>query len=138
MSINACSGKWALSFAVGAMTNQDRAVWPKYKVSKDAKMPDDHRIPTYCIGIGCFCQDQKKWKKKNFQASSELNKDLEALFLEDEKRSCDGKSQMLANIILLKLLQFEEHGKNGHRKYRVSGPHGMYPTIAYIKGKFSR
>ena len=102
-------------------------------------MPDDHRIPTYCIGIGCFCQDQKKWKKKNFQASSELNKDLEALFLEGEKHSCDGKKSNASKYTPSEALAILKNMEaNGHRKYRVGGLHGMYPTIAYIKGKFSR
>ena len=85
---------------------------------------------------GCY----RKHRKKKFQASDDLEQDLEVLFLEGFQTEGPKKGknkytpeQALAYLKNLKL-------PNGRWKYsnNKENPCGPLPTKLYIQGKFSR
>ena len=139
-AIDVTSGKWALSLACGAMKNRDRAVSLPYVIVPCKAMPKDTRIPSFCTAAGCYRRDNKLWKKKQYKASNALNLDLEALFLEGEDQSSEGKKKNANKYTAIEAVAVLRNmiSEDGHRKYRIGGPNGAPPDKDFVKARFSK
>lgn len=138
LSLDAMSGKWALCLACGAMPNRDKAVSPPYQIQPCTPMTHDQRMTLAGVQPGCYRRDNEAWKKPRFYASAELNKDLEALFLEGESRSDDGKKKNASKYTAIEAVAvLKNMQEDGRRKYRIDGEHGNLPTEAFVKQRFS-
>ena len=139
--IDATSGKFALSLAVGSMTNRDRAVSAPYEVVPCKEIVADERVPAdYWMETGFYRRDNKKWRKPQFKATEALNADLEALFLEGEKQTEDGARKKATKFTAVEAVSILRNmiGDDGHRKYRIGGPNGAPPDVAFVKARFSK
>ena len=139
-TIDVMSGKWALSLACGSMTNRDRAVSATCVITPPLAIKSDDRVPKYWMECGCYRRDNKKWKKKPYRASKALNEDLEALFVEGEKITLDGLSSKTTKYTAVEAVSVLRNmvDKDGHRKYRLGGPNGAPPDVAFVRARFSK
>ena len=139
-TIDATSGKWALSLACGSMTNRDRAVSAPCEIFPSKEILNDDRVQKYWMESGCYRRDNKKWKKPQYRASEALNSDLEALFVEGEKQSSDGSRQKATKYTAVEAVSVLRNmvDEDGHRKYRIGGPNGPPPDVAFVKARFSK
>ena len=122
------------------MTNRDRAVSGPYEISPSEEIRSDERVQRYWMQAGCYRRDNKKWKKPQYQASEELNIDLEALFMEGENHSSEGSKKKASKYTAVEAVAVLRNmiGTDGHRKYRIGGRHGQAPDVSFVKARFSK
>ena len=64
-SIDAISGKWALSLACGSMTNRDCTISAPCEIAPSKDILSDDRVPKYWMECGYYRRDNKKWRKNH-------------------------------------------------------------------------
>lgn len=140
-TVNAVNGKYAFCLALGSMTNRDRALSPDFEIQKSEKdFPTHKLVKKDCLETGCYRRDCTAWKGQNFRASSELIKDIRALFDEGEDRSSAGKKRNAAKYKPAEAASvLQNMMERNRRKYRTDGPWGRLPdhSVEYIQRKFA-